>query len=334
MLVSAVPDPSAFNADCFDNLYKIQAEDFLMGIENNGILILDSGKKLQDAFMRQIRSIPIKFGQRIQIQLEEILKNRKKRIIHWPVASNIATTNDLLKLAYEVKEDSKADALIIGDESLQILQSEQKNDSSVVLLSDYRNSDFEKLRQHYENQVGPIDLHPEKTIEELIIRAIRFTRLVRIYDPYIGKGENTIKFFKGIKYILDIWKKHGMFSQDRGTANVEIFTCSAEIVRDSDTDHVKDGKLERNQDAHSKVQRQLITRLENQFPWSIKCHIKNDSKRVFHARYLETQHAIIRIERGFDLFKQNGGFRRNFLTLNMADSPHLKECRDLPDADI
>ncbi len=333
MLVSAVPDPSAFNADCFDNLYKIQAEDFLMGIENNGILILDSGKKLQDAFISQIRSIPIKFGQRIQIQLEEILKNRKKRIVQWRVASTTSTT-DLLKLTYELREDSEADALIVGDESLKTIQSEGKDDSSVVLLSDYRNSDFEKLRQDYENPVGPIDLHPEEKIKELITRAIRFTRRLRIYDPYIGKGENTIKFFKGIKYILDIWNDHGMFSQDHGTANVEIYTCSAEIVRESDTDHVKDRKLERNREAHRNVKRQLITRLKDQFPWSIEYHVKNDTERVFHARYLETQHAIIRIERGFDLFKQNGGFRRNFLTLNMAESPHLKECRDLLDADL
>ena len=55
---------------------------------------------------------------------------------------------------------------------------------------------------------------------------------------------------------------------------------------------------------------------------------------IFHARYLETQHAIIRIDRGFDLFKQNDGFRRNFFTLNMAESSHLRECRDLPDATI
>ena len=58
------------------------------------------------------------------------------------------------------------------------------------------------------------------------------------------------------------------------------------------------------------------------------------SDRIFHARYLETQHAIIRVDRGFDLFKQNGEFRRNFFTLNIAEASHLRECRDLPDADL
>ncbi len=61
---------------------------------------------------------------------------------------------------------------------------------------------------------------------------------------------------------------------------------------------------------------------------------KGRSNSIFHARYLETQHAVIRVDRGFDLFKQNGGFRQNFFTLNMAESSHLKECRDLPDADL
>ena len=33
MLVSAVLDPSAFEADCFDDLYTIHAEDLLKGIQ-------------------------------------------------------------------------------------------------------------------------------------------------------------------------------------------------------------------------------------------------------------------------------------------------------------
>ena len=76
------------------------------------------------------------------------------------------------------------------------------------------------------------------------------------------------------------------------------------------------------------------TIIDEDFPWPIRLSVKDDPDGIFHARYLETQHAIIRIDRGFDLFKQNGEFRRNFFTLNMIESLHLRECRDLPDASV
>ena len=125
------------------------------GIERNGLLIVDSGKRLQDAFIKQIRSVPTKYGQQLQILLEELLKNRKKRIVAWPVASNAIALTDLLDLAYHLKTETEPDALIVGDDSLKTLKSEQKYDASIVPLSEYRNSDFEKTRQQYENRIGP-----------------------------------------------------------------------------------------------------------------------------------------------------------------------------------
>ena len=85
---------------------------------------------------------------------------------------------------------------------------------------------------------------------------------------------------------------------------------------------------------YQRIVDELATPLTEQFPWPIKFLIKVDkfgSDRIFHARYLETQHAVIRIDHGFDLFKQNNGFRRNFFTLRMVERSHLKECRELPE---
>ena len=106
---------------------------------------------------------------------------------------------------------------------------------------------------------------------------------------------------------------------------MEIFTCRDEYIPDNDID-----------DVNRKINLELMERLKERFPqwWQIKLSVKDDPHGIFHARYLETQHAVIRVDRGFDLFKQNGGFRRNFFTLNMVESSHLKECRDLPDASV
>ena len=48
MLVSAVLDPSAFDAAYFDALYTIHAEDFLKGLKRNGLLVIDSDRRLQN----------------------------------------------------------------------------------------------------------------------------------------------------------------------------------------------------------------------------------------------------------------------------------------------
>ncbi len=335
MLVSAVLDPSAFEADCFDDLHTIHAEDFLKGIEKNGILIVDSKRRLQDALRDRIKSpaLPIAYQKRLQILVEELLKNRKRRIVECSAAPHSTSPDNLLEIACNLKTETETDGLIVGDENFGKLRFHPEHRHGIVPLSEYRDSDFEKERQRYCDGLGPIDTHSRSEVDEIVIRSIRFSKWLRFYDAYVGAGENTSHFRKGIEYILSLWYEHGFFAREQGTGNVEIFTC-AERMQDDETDHAKQSRLERNQESHRKVVRNLIEPLNNQFPWPVKLFVKNDPNRIFHARFLETQHAIIQIDTGFDLFKPNGKFKRNFFTLNMPASFHLKECRELPDADL
>ena len=320
MLISAVLDPSAFDSDYFDALYRIHAEDLLKGIERNGLLIVDLEDILENEISERIYSAPTEYGQQLQIYLEELLKNRNTRIVECPVSTNNASLGTLLDLAYHLKIDTKADALVVGEESLKTLKSERRFSDDIVPLSEYRDSDFEENRQRYEKPVGPIDELSKSEIEDIIIRSVRFTKWLRFYDPYIGRGRNTRAFRKGIEYILSLWDEHGFFVSQQSVEDVEIFTCSAQNVR--------------VQNQHRSIVQEIITPLQQRFSWPVNFLIKNDPRRIFHARYLETQHAIIRVERGFDLFNQEDELRRNFFTLNMAEDSHLKQCRELPDADL
>lgn len=324
MLVSAVLDPSAFDSRYFDALYTIHTIDFLKGIQKNGLLIVDSENRLRDALVNRIETLPIKFRQRLQILVEELLlKKRSKRVIACLVPSDYTSSGNLLDLAYHLKTLTKADALVVGDDSLETLMSTQRYGEDIIPLSEYRDSDFDVERQKYENQIGPIDTVPKSEVENLIIRSVRFAKWLRFYDGYIGRGENTNNFREGIEYVLSLWYKYGFFAFQERTGSVEIFTCKGRHVQ--------------VRDQHQRIVEEVKIPLEEQFPWPVKFLIKVDrfgTNRIFHARYLETQHAIIRVDRGFDLFKQNGGFRRNFFTLNIAESSHLKECRELPDADL
>ena len=331
MLVSAVLDPTAFDARYFDKLYRIQAEDFLNGIQKNGLLILDSKGKLLTACIIQIQAVP-KYGQELLTLLTELLKNGKQRAVECPVSPH---PKSLLELAYDLRTDTEADALIVGEDSLETLKAAGKHSADVVPLSDYRDSTFEKDRQRYETPFGPIDTLDKDEVDELIIRAVRFSKWLRFYDPQIGKGDNTSHFRKGIEYILSLWQQHGFFASQQGIGSVDIFTCSAKRILDSDEAQVKQSKQAENRAQHRKVVRDLIEPVKTQFPWPVKLHVKNDADYIFHARYLQTQHAIIGVDRGFDLFKPGtDDFQRNFFTLNMAGSSHLRECRKLLDADL
>ena len=336
MLVSAVLDPSAFEADCFDDIYTIHVEDFLKGIQKNGLLIVDSGRRLQDALRDQVKSptLPIAYRKRLQSLVEELLKNRKRRIVECSAAPNSTPSENLLEIACNLKTETETDGLIVGSESFEKLRFHPEHRHGIVPLSEYRDSDFEKERQGYCDGLGPIDILSISEVDNIITRSVRFTKWLRFYDAYIGSGDNTSHFRKGIEYILTLWREHGFFTSQQGVGSVEIFTCSAEHIRDDETDSARESKAERNQENYQKVVRELVEPLSEDFPWPVKLSVKDDPDGIFHARYLETQHAIIRVDRGFDLFNQDNEFRRNFFTLNMAESSHLKECRELPDANL
>ena len=316
MLVSVVLDPSAFDKDCFDDLYAVHAEDFLQGIWRNGVLIIDRGGKLQDALYRSAKCLPSK-GQRSQILLTELLKMKSVSVGF--VSLSNASSVQLLDLMYGLKTDTEADGLIVGDKNFEKLRFNPKYNDGLVPLSKYRDSDLEKERQRYYDGLGPIDILSRSAIDDIIIRSIRFSKRLRFYDAYIGTGNNTSGFRGGIEYILCLWKEHGFFASQEGIGEVEIFTCAEHVPKD-DVGNVK-----------RKINRELIKRLKEKFPhwWQIKLFVKDDPDGIFHARYLETEHVIIRVDRGFDLFKSRRKFYRNFFTLNMSESSHLEECRNL-----
>lgn len=337
MLVSAVLDPSAFDAEYFNDLYTIQAEDFLQGIWRNGVLIVDSGRKLQEELFKKAESLPgTGKGKRLQILLTDLLKDKSKRVTVRSGLLDNRSLVSLLDLTVHLKAHTGSDILIVGDKDFEELRFNPKYKDHIFPLSKYRDSDFEKERQRYYDGLGPVDTLSKPEVEDIIIHSVRFTKWLRFYDAYIGSGGNTSHFRKGIEYILTLWKKHGFFATESDIGSVEIFTRSAEHIWDDETNHAKESKLAQNQENYQKIIREFRDPLnsDENFPWPIELSVKDDPDGIFHARYLETQHAIIRVDRGFDLFNQNNEFRRNFFTLNMAESSHLRECRQLPDADL
>jgi hypothetical protein len=178
MLISAVLDSSLFYTTYFNATYGIQAEDFLNGIEKNGLLIVDSENKLQDAIFEQVESLPTKYRQRLQILVEELFKNKRERVVQCCISPNYTLSEDLLDLAYYLKTVSEADVLIVGNESVTTLKSGQKYDEGIVSLSEYHNGNFEKSQKRPNAGLEPINPSPKSEMEDIIFYSAQFNNWV------------------------------------------------------------------------------------------------------------------------------------------------------------
>ena len=123
-------------------------------------------------------------------------------------------------------------------------------------------------------------------------RTLRFTKNLHIYDKQIGRCVNeksAASFRRGIEFILDVWKEKGHFQEK----NVEIWTF---------IDHRHDKK--RRTESSENLKTKIVGRLREKFPisdsWKIQYHLGEDTEQRWHARYLETDGAILLLERGFD----------------------------------
>ena len=175
MGVSTVLDPSVFNEACFNPTYRMPTKDFLNGIQSGGLLIVDSENRLQNAIFEQIKSLPTKDQQQLQIRFEELFKNKKKWVVECYILSNYASSENLLDLAFQLKEVSQADVLIVGGESTETLTNDQKRAEGIVLLSEYLNSDFESRRQRRYEKLKSTETHSESEAEDTITHSLQFS---------------------------------------------------------------------------------------------------------------------------------------------------------------
>lgn len=177
---------------------------------------------------------------------------------------------------------------------------------------------------------------PEWEVENMIIRTVRFSKCLHFYDRHIGQRTNTCHFYAGIEYILSLWREHGFFVSDQDFGKVKIYACSVNCILEGDTDSRKRKKKKENKKQHENIVREIITSLEiaENSPWSVKIVIKDDPNNIFHARYLKSEHAIVRVDRGFRLFEEGRKFRQNLFTLNMTESSLVGRYCSLPNADF
>jgi hypothetical protein len=183
---------------------------------------------------------------------------------------------------------------------------------------------------------GMLDTLAVEHADDLIIRAIRYSKWLRFYDKQIGKGGNNLKAFRrGIGHILSLWQKHGYFASDK-EGQVTIYTCEADPILDGEIGRRADEKRQSNCRAYQSVLKHLIDPLRSEFPgWEIEPCVKRQIKNITHPRHLEAQAAIISFERGFDFLEKSEQveYKRTCLHVDNKVREHLAEYRKLPEAE-
>ncbi len=220
MPISAVFDSTTFNSDYFNPIYGTNVTDCLNEIEANGVIVVDSGNELQESIFKQIEELPTKYRQRLQIWIEELFKNRRDRIVECRISPNYVFSGDILDLAYYLKTVSKADVLILGNESARILKSDQKYTESVVLSSEEHYNNYD----NFFNRSQSINTMTESEMEETIIHSVQFDKwmasivngeifktrkqLIKLLaenSPYDALAQEFREFFNGYNVLaLDI----------------------------------------------------------------------------------------------------------------------------------
>jgi hypothetical protein len=335
MILSSSIDPAAFNAELFASTsYKLQAEMYLKGVLSNGIIIVDPEGRIKQELITFIQLLPSTVGQQVKILIEEIMKHQKKKIIAClPDSYTAKKSQKMIDLLLHIKQMCKVDYVITTDETIDKLKADLKHDKAILSLTVYSNSHFENERRRFIEGILPIDMLSVMEIADVVSRSIKFSKWLRIYDKQIGTGDRTYYFKKGIKYILNLWKKDGYFVH-LPEVMIEIFTCAKEKIRIDDGVYDSDRKMKLNNEAINKIRSELVSTLKQEYGLKVTLYVKDDQNAIFHARHLESQYAILLFDRGFDLFNSDGKFNRNIIKVDTISYSHVKECRLLKDVDV
>jgi len=333
MLMSAVIDPDVILEKYFTKGgYSEQVKLFLRGIQSNGIILIDPTENIIKQLEKRILSLSIKYRQSILIYFEEILKNRKRILVKCKRSPGMFSTSlPLTLIAYNVKQKGNADCLFTTEDAINKYKDKFSRDNSIAPLSTYFDSKYEKMRFRLKDSLPSIDLLDVCDVEDIVIRITKYSKWLRIFDKQIGRGSNIGAFLKGIDFILKIWENNAYFN--RQLEGVEIITCADEVIHQWETRYAKSEKDKRNRVKINRIMSDLIQPLRNKYKFSIQLKVIIDEERDIHARHLETQNSIVLIERGFDIFKSDGKFKRNILKMDYQSAPTLREYCKLPKYD-
>ena len=369
MLVYAVVSPAVFEVEQFkeNDHYRDHLNLFFRNLNSNTVMLLDPKKSLLEDIENTVKKLPIKFRQELEIQIAELYRKQRRKSCRSVVKLNADKCNTdanqkALQRCKIVALAANADAVFLTADEIEELERSGSEEDAVFLtaakikelersgseedavfskadkikelersgriiratrMAEYSWSEFEEKRKKFMEDLPAIDELDSKELAEIIIRVTRFSTWIRVYDKQIGKGNNLSNFQRGIEFIIQQWLENAHYPPEF----VEIFTIPKEKIFEDDERHIAGNKRDRIRDAHKKVQR-FEHKLASSSGVKVKIKVKGTLQ---HARYLETQTAVVLFEQGFDFLHDTGEPRQTTLHLELRSADCLKNARKQPD---
>ena len=315
MIVSAILDPAAVAIKYLrDDTYRLQVEQFLKGIIENGVLICDNeeillnqtSKRITDAMKADSKC------KKLEILFNELLTHESQKIIKTKlglIAGQTATADICSRLELDVRPD----AIIASPDNYNDFKNSCAGYAKIIQFHTYLKSEFE-IQRNQSFMIKPLQELNLKEREKLFSGFLRFTKEIRIYDKHIGNASNLSGFLKGINWIVDLWKRNGYFFKE----NPKLYIYTADHGIDT---HARD-----------RLKSDFLNQLNANFSdLSIELFFqKLENSRDFHARYLQTNSSILLIERGFNFLKDQKGetVLDTEIALKPKSATYLEQLRD------
>ena len=318
MLISVVVDPNSFDRTLFATPgYRDQAEGPFRGFESNGLMLVDSQSKLLDELDEQLSRLSTKDGQQLQIRFAEMRKRPGHRLILVdPSRCNTQHCSGLHHVACTVRERCSGDSVILDEPTYEGFQSRRMPCDSFTPLSRYISSDLELERRRFMEQLPFIDQMKPGEFDDLISRSVRFSKTLRFFDKQIGHGSSLGRFRTGIERILHLWTVNSHFAT--ATIRAELYTC----VQDThDPEPV----------VYQRVLSGISQPLSRQFGIPFTLYWKEDSARISHDRYLQSDNVSVYYSKGFD-YVDGKLLQRCKIQVDNGAAIHLIEYRKLKDS--
>ncbi|NMA74813.1 MAG: hypothetical protein GX963_11785 [Bacteroidales bacterium] len=330
MIISVIVDPTIMDSQSFDlvNGYRFNVNALFDGLSSNGVLIVDSSGCLLKQLKTAIETLEIKYRQGLLIRLEELVKNKRKRIIK---VNSETAKNNIMSIMSKLNELYEIDAVCVSEATFTKIVEKRNGASNLLKISSYLDSDLEQKRRLYLSGLPPLHQLDLREAEDYLKRSIQYTKWIRFYDKQIGKANNLTGFQRGLEYILDLWKTYGIFSNEK--AQIEIITANSRFIDYNRQDVAT--RIEINKKKIKKIQNGLIKPLQDKYrDWDIVLRVKNVEPSFFHARYLEAQFLILSFDRGFDFLNEDNTFKECSVNIRNGDFMHISELRRMADFTI
>jgi hypothetical protein len=296
--------------------YRDQAEILLRGLESNGLLLADSDSRLLDALDDRLRKLSTKDGQQLQIRFAELRKRPGHRLVLVdPTRCDTRECSDQHQVARKICAKCFADTVILDEPTFQEYQIRGLPCDSFTSLSNYISSSLELARRRFMEQLPFADQMAAGEFDELMVRSVRFSKSLRFFDKQIGKGSSLGRFKEGLGKILRLWTSDCHFPIS--TLRAELFTC---VQATHEPEPV----------IYKKVVEEIAQPLSTESRVPITLYWKEDSARISHDRYLQSDNVALSFSKGFD-FIDGGSLQRCKIQIDNGAALHLAEYRKLKD---